>query len=877
MPVAYCQFGFPVAAISSSAIIGGSGSTYPTIDAAIIGESEVVYTDTTLVGTTNGIVVGGAGFPVTDDELTGAYLVLTDLAPGNGKAALWARIIDYVGATKTATLDSPIDVGVGFEVKAIFPAVVTVNRDLVEDVSIIKSLILNFGGSELSGNIDITAGTFVWLNEGTITDGIRDVRSIASVLKMDDLTVSAKESTIYAVLKNEAINVAAIEATDCEFRGVVAGRQGICRWVIKDCLNLGIPDTDGNVAYRLLEADGIARTFSNVSVTINGQFYGAVAFAKGAGSIVSAAPLYLSIFADIQCPVGGDPDGMTQSPRAFSVLMVRGAATATIAPTTGQVAISTGSINDTSASDDPDYALDFSLLRGRTFSGSGTLTLGMPDPVLIDLSRFGGMSSLVTVDGTGTSSGTLTLNGTSVRNVNIGDGHFAVSLLRKGLVGTGAITVSTGDIHTKGGKYFSGVYFLANQTVGTPAVTISAQLEIDNCLRIDQFGFDTAVTSITVGTWTISSTGFASAITQLNPVGTLGISAGITGGTWSVSGDWSVNFASGAGSTVGVAAAFAGGTATLSVAGTWRLKGGTHLNVRVNHARDNGAGVSCTVTRAGITYLTDMTFRGAFAFLFAEVATSVVAGAGDVEASNCIFNTTGMNLTNSAVVGSTLTVPSIANLRYCQFAATFALRFGLGTFAGACNVFMNYTEIVGVFTINGTNFPVLIGEMCQFLGDPAALAFVTVDPATTFRFNKCSFPNGRYYAINGSLTLGKPTIVDDQIVSDAGAATTAEFISEYDGTGRLIDLAAAAGNAAGIILEAAGAAGTRQRAIVHGFGFLVADNAGIAAQGDPLDPGAVTAGRVETATVKRIGYAIDAVAFPVAAGDRAYCRIHVDR
>jgi hypothetical protein len=166
--------------------------------------------------------------------------------------------------------------------------------------------------------------------------------------------------------------------------------------------------------------------------------------------------------------------------------------------------------------------------------------------------------------------------------------------------------------------------------------------------------------------------------------------------------------------------------------------------------------------------------------------------------------------------------------------------------------------------------------MCQFLADPAALIFDTVDPATSFVFNKCSFPNGRYYAINGSLTLGKPIIFDDYVVADAGAATTAEFVGQFDSTARLIIIAAAANNAVGVFFGAAGAAGTRQRAIVHGFGFVVANDATID-QGEALEPSGATLGRVTQATVKRIGYAIDATAFPTASGDRVYARIHVDR
>lgn len=860
MPVAYCQFGFPIAALAAPAVIGGSGTVYSSINAAIMGETELVYATTTLAGTTNGIVVGGAGFPVTNDELKGAYLVLTDPAPGSGKAAVWARIIDYDGATKTATLDSSIDVGVGFLVEAIFPAVITVNRDMVEDVSIIKSVLLNIGGSELSGSVDISAGTFVWLNNAVITDGIRDVRTTPSVLKMDYLTVSRKESSIYAVLRNEATNVGGTEATDCEFRGVVAGRQGICRWAIKDCVNLGIDDGDGNIAYRLLEADGIARVFSNVSVNIDGEFWGTIAFAKGAGVITSAAPNYLSLFADILSPVDSDFQGSTQSPRGFSILAIRTAGTATITASAGQVAISTGSINDGSASDDPNFALDFSLIRGRTFTGSGTLTLSMTSPVMLDLSAFAGMSSLVTVDGTGTSSGTLVLDGGAERLINLGQSSFAVSLLRKGFTGAGSITVSSGVINTKGGNYVSGLYFLANQTAGAPTYTLSAQLTIDNCLRLDQFGFDTAVTSITVGTWTISSNGFAGSLVQLNPVGTLPLASGITGGTWSISGNWSINFTSGSGSSVGIAASFAGGTATLTVAGTWRLNGGTHLNVLVNHARDNGAGVSTTVTRAGSTTLDHMTFRGAFAFVFAQVATSVCAGSGNILSNHCTYEGAGgvIRVANSA---GALAYPAIVRFRHCSFLVDFESELvGSVGITGTTSILQLFHDTLsGIFVLVGTRFSTGAGEVQAFEtninGNSAnfSVSFTGTRPAI-YRYWKCQF--------QARFITGQPEVMDDYVVvASNGTSKTRGFLQVIDATTQAANPAGAATDALeGVVLyDVAATVGLPVVLVRRGVVFV--DTSGVVA-GDNLieDAGGTPTRAIAGTSVagQRVGRATEA-------------------
>jgi len=816
MPIAYCQFGFPTVGggpFAAGPVIGGSGTSYATIAAAIAGETDTVFADVSVAGTTNGIIVGTAAWPAVDDALTGAFVVLTDSTPGSGKAAVWARIIDYVGATRTATLDSPIDFGVGEDIYAVFPAQVTVLAPLTEDVSVSKNLILDFAGNQLIGSLDVTgASVFAWVKDGVISNGITHS---GFALRMDKLTVSAREATIFAFLMSFSGGVGSVECYDCEFRGAVEGHRSSVRWVIKDCTDIGIEDGSGNIVYRLVR-DG---TLGNVAVSIDSEFSGAIFYAGPGELISSGAPNYLSLFANIKPPMN-DTQGNTLSPRSFAVVMCVGSGASVAGMTDGQIAISSGSINNGSATDDPDIALDFALIRASGFTGAAaTFTISPAIDVMLDLSAFGGMSSLVTIDGTAATTGPVLLNGTANIIVNLGQAFFADILINGPITGTGSATIGgTGSIKTRGGQYVSMIYFSVNQTADTPAATVGGKtIEVDGALRLDQFGFDTAVTSITVGTWTISSNASAGTIALLNPAGTLP-DVGISGGSWVISGGWNVNFNAAFGSSVGVAAAFANGTATLVVSGTWRLKGGTHNNVRINHARSSG-GTSCTVTRAGATILTDMTFRSAFAMLFAEVATSVVAGGGNIFFDHCSFEGAGgtMRIVNSA---GTLTGPAESVFEYCDFLATtdFETQTGAGTITWVNAVlFFRFPHFAGRFSFIGDPFDDL--EMWEAIidGDTGDKSIVgTGTRPATYRLWKCD-------PLAGVRDLMPEKIDDYELWPSDGAGYAQGDLMTSDAAG---DATAetATNSVEGINLFAVGAvAGVNQVLVRRGMVFVSSD------------------------------------------------------
>jgi len=834
---------------------GGTPVNYGDINQAILLQPFSEFPTTLVAGTTDGIAVGGATWPVTDDALNGAYLVLNDPTPGNGLAAQYARIIDYVGATKTATLDRPYNLGVGETAIAVFPQKVLANAPFPNDVITIstKPIVLDLGGGEVK-RINITGGSYVEIRNGTVRDGIFKSTATRAPLVLLQIKASRREGTSYALLIDETTNVGATELYDCEFYGLVAGRQGICRWIIEDCFNPGIADGDGNVPYRLLEASGIARVFSNVDIDWKGHGQGAIFFTKGAaGAITSAAPNFLRIDGNL---TAFSEDGTSVPATTFALLKAIGASSAAISALVGEINLAL-----------PPDSTD-SIIECRDFVTPGVVTLTLSLTfVAIDCRDADDCYGILTTGATAFT-GAVTLAGASGPSMLCENAFFSVIGV-KSSAPSGTMTVSAASLACWDALQAGIITYFADQTVGPGATkTVSADLFFDYVGDLFSTPAAVGVASIAFAIDTISSlvtvNGCAALDRQLASVW--------SGGSVTISGIWRVSFSAGYGGALRIARH--GGTGgTLTVSAAFFGKGGFFAFPQTCHAIGAGA----TVVRTGAVTLSDQKYDLGFAVNFAMTATSTATGSGGVTFVNCIMQATGIVIANSLLVGSSVTVPTFTNWRYCIFEGTFALRSGVGTFLGSCTVRMAFCKVDGAFTIRGTNFPSLFIDICSFIAAPAALIFDTVDPATAFRFFKCSFPNGRYWALNGSLTLGKPIIVDDEIVADSGAATTDEFGGEWDSTGRLIDLASAANNVAGVFqLGGTGAAGSPQRAIGIGIGFMVADD-GTIDQGDSLGPGAATAGRMTEASVERTGVALDATAFPTVAGQRFYGRIHVVR
>jgi len=596
--------------------------------------------------------------------------------------------------------------------------------DRAENITFTKAVEFNLEGHRLQGTLDVTAGSFSWIRNGRVTDGIQ--KTNLGVLRLDALSVSRRDDTLYAVLVTQATNVAAVEMYRCELDGVVAGRQGICRWVIEGCTNNGIDDGDGNVPYRLLEADGIARTFSNVSVSINGAFSGAIAYAKGAGSIVSAAPNYLAVNANVW-PSADEPAGSIPSPRSFTILMVVGAATGTITSTDGEVAISVKSHNGQGATT-PGFASNVAFLRGRNCTGSGTLNLQSPSIVSIDVTGFTGDLGLVVVDGTAAMTGTLTLDG-GFGGIYItgGMGSIVSAVILNSAVTTGTVTVQNDIFYIKNAETFSGILINSAQAAAAPAITVASFFIVIDVEIVRIFG---VLAAVSVGTWTFSGEIFGESTSNYS----CALPAAVTGGTWALSGNVTLSLA-GQYLVILDAASHAGSGGTLTVSGTFTASGGIHSSFQ--HCR-KATGAGGTATKSGASSLKDMRFAGAFSFVLSGVAGGTADGSGAITCTHCRFDAEMIIVNRTGAA----TGPTATAFELCVFASTLTAEAGAGaiTWVAATLRFMD-CHIGGLFTVVGTRFSTVEAFETFFNGNSAnkSITATGVRPSSTYRFWKCGF------------------------------------------------------------------------------------------------------------------------------------------
>lgn len=829
-------------------VAGGSGRLYYTINDAQIQEQQAFsFADTTQAGTTDGVIFGSAGvLPAADDALNGAIVVLTAAVPGNGIAAVYARVVDYIGATRKMILDTPVNFGLTKTFVVFMPILITVDGPLTEDVTFSgKNVILNLGGNVLTGQVNIAQGNFIQIMNGTITKGIQDTRSVVGALRLDNMIVEPRDANGYALKKTNASNIGSIEAYDCDFRGIVAGQQGICRWVIHNCVNIGFNDADGNYPYRLLEADAIALTFSNVSVNILGDFGGAIFFAKGTGSIASAAPNFLSLFANIN-GINGDVSGVNASPRHFSMLSVIGAGVATVNVTAGQIAISGTIPNNGNGTDTALNVLDFALLRGKDLTGSGTLTLAPTPFISLDLSNFYAMSSMVTVEGTANMTGTLTLNGATRRTIMATQQKVAIVLVR-GAITTGSVSVSSGGYSVRGARYLAPIYFAHDETASTPAITISSDIDGTEIGEHNPFGFDSVVASISVGTWTVSGHCFITGCGHYECF----VSSVVSGGTWVMSGNVALTM-TGDGSDIINICTHGGSGGTLTVAGEFRASGGIASAFRHSRASVSGG----TANRTGKTYLSNMEIVNAFTAVL-SVAGATCDGSGEIHLRCCQFRQANAISCTIVTAGGTSVGPAFVAMDYCLFELGVVTSDGAGTLTWAnAQWAMSHSSIFGLFTIVGDPFLAMTFWFDTFWGDTNdfSIAFSGARP-TFYRFWKCNFG-----ARNDG---GLPEIIDDyvEVPNDANAKTRGE-LQVVDASGQAVDPAGASTDALeGVVLgDVAASAGDAVRLVRRGKIFVDVD-AGVAAGDNLVEDflGTPTQAKAGTSVVgQRVGRALEA-------------------
>lgn len=837
----------------SPAIIGGSGRAYYTLPDAVAGETATEVSFTSQAGTTNGKIIG-TGLSAVDNFYTNAFVVLTDATPGNGKAAVWAKVAGYVGATQTLTLDSPIDFEVGKTVAIVFPAVVNMNKDQKNPpnfgaVTVTKSLILNLGGCRVVGSINLSAGAFVWIRDGELQNGVLDVRATPSVAILDGLTMSRRFTTIYAYLRGNPSDVAAVEARRCDFRGVVAARCGIVRWVIQDCSNDGIDDTNGNVPYRLVE-NVVNIAFKNVSVSIDGPFSGAVFYAQGATVLTSAAPNYLSVNADIH-PLASEPEGSITNPRSFSLLLAIGATVATVNTTAGEIAISVRSHNGQGATT-PGFAPNVALLRGRNLTGSGTLTLNSATSTsAIDLGGFIGAFGMVVVDGASNMTGALHYDGQfQGLYVTGGMGSNVRAAIINGPITTGTVDVDDESVFVKNASGFTSIHIASAQTASTPAVSVTAIFTLTDVEDVLIFA---AGASVSVGTWTHSGDIVGNSVATYN----CSVQSTVSGGTWTMSGNVTISMSGQVVVPLVVAQSDAGG-GTLTVSGQFLADGGVHFSVRNCRATNPDS----SVTRSGSSFFRNMVVYNASAFVLAIGGTgghpTSAVGDGPINFFSVMFeqaDSVDTVVVDAAAANDAATGPSACNFEDCRFDTAGMKLDGTGTgtvtwAAGSNTFFMSHVSMIGSFTIVGDPFSFFEVYESDFYGP---IVFSGTRPTSRYAWFKCSFNSTTFDA------TGQPDIVDDWFVlANDGSSKTRGQLAVFDTTPQVSD-PANTDTVDGIVLEAVGANNNPVTVVTAGRIQCLVDNVNTVNIGDNLILDTVNPTKVKSGSTlvgQRVGRAL---------------------
>jgi hypothetical protein len=205
-------------------VIGGSGRYYWTIAQAIAGEAALFAFDavnTAAAGTTTGSVKGPNTLSAVNDFYKDWFLVDQDGVPSSpilGRA--WARVSDYVGATRVLTLDKQLPFVPGDTFFLVKPVRVMLAEDIEEDLALNgTALELELCGHKLIGKIDISDSEFYFFRgAGYITGGVQVTAGDPTII-LEKLRISRREGQAFAV---DITPTALFNATflDCELNGI---------------------------------------------------------------------------------------------------------------------------------------------------------------------------------------------------------------------------------------------------------------------------------------------------------------------------------------------------------------------------------------------------------------------------------------------------------------------------------------------------------------------------------------------------------------------------------------------------------------------------------------------------------------------------------
>jgi hypothetical protein len=782
-------------------VVGGSGTQYLTIADAITGETETrVAGSVPQAGTGPGVLVGPGALSAVDDFYKDWFVVNTDTTPTNGLVSQWARVASYVGATRTMTLDKPWDFSAESDFLLVDPVRLTLKQDITEDVTVNKCAVMDLGGNRVKGKVDVTASELCWIRgaDGYITNGIQ--KSDFGLLKVDKITVSRRDATIYALLMTSGSNLGRCEIQDCEFMGRVAGRRGYSGWDIRNCSNKGVPSGSNfqNIPYALVESiAGVAIVLSALDVQVDSELGGTLLYSENS---ITGGAAYISVTGDVRLenyPV----TALEPSPHNFSIMRASGAGILTPTLATGQIDPSIHGVQQAVAfvGELPWVA----ILQVENFSGTAT-------PVLTVGSRMttsGGVGNFafIEIQGTTAMSGTVGISGAGSFSVGFLESFNNVRAVHTTSSITGAVSLSNTIVI--GGSTF--IHFQAGvaQTAGAPTLAISSPVVANNLFNLQIFINSAAVS---VGTWTVSGNLFANG-TCVGPF--VGLSSAVSGGTWTISGAIGVmTSSSSGGSNIYFSTAMTGGTVTISSAVISIAKpdlsalGSFTVDV-VLHTGSGG-----TIALSGSLNLVGFGVNSTLRIVRATVSGATANVTGTVTLRYCSVNG-AVTICNPNAAGTTVNGPATVNIDFCDFLSTFLTSSGGGTLTWAAAVLnIRNSHIGDLVTVLGTNFATIEAFHTRFNGNSANKSLtVTGTRPTTFRMWKCSWA-ARYDDLQPEV-LNEYDILPAQAALVQGQPVKVNAANQYQ-------VCVAASIVDGVALAAAGGAGTILIALRQGRTYV---------------------------------------------------------
>lgn len=764
--------GVPVA---EGAIVGGSGAEYATLADWQAGEFGQEAADVTAAGTVAGTVVGTVLPPWL---APGNLIVLTDATPGNSLACVYGLIVSIAGAT--ITIDKPWNFGVGETITYVQVITGTVKGPLAPFglFAATKSMVLSLAGHIVPGGIDFAGGAYHEIagGSGFVIAGITTTNLSVTVLS-DIALVGRRLGTIYAYIMTSGSNIGATECYNCGFGGVVSGRRGIGRWIIDDCENDGVAETDQNLAWRLNEAPvGGVLVITNVNMQVAGKFGGGSLFySEGTGSLTGpAAFIAASLFISLQAPTAGNVD-IVKQPVNYFTYVVNGAATLTLTAAVGsyvEVNVAPQPLTFTAAEVSTTCAGVVCCVNFTgTYSVNVTHTLtaaggsGTASPAnLANIFTQGAATTTGSI--TAASTVTFTAPACNVNNVLL-NAPFSGSITE-----SGAFIVLLSNLV----RVLTGSSALATITAGAPTMTFSGNSQVTYC---NQFQLTSMSGVVSLGTFVFSGT-YLMNVAQPT-AGLFVLAVAVSGGAWSITNTITVGCfgRSATGGMTLFSSAATGGALTVS---------SVLIRVVEMHAgaftliESTGAGGSLTLTSAADVVIRGCKFYSASTIVTATTATSTARMQGTLQFEECEF-AAAVTVINSTLAGG---VAEMRDLTFnnCVFESTLTDRSGAGTITWTTRTWnMRDCFLYDLWTFTATSFTTVECWNCTFNGAAANKSITaTGTRPTTYRIWYSSF-KARYddklpeviraaatRSNNAALAKGQPTTINATPLAVACAA-----------------------------------------------------------------------------------------------------------